>query len=171
MKVDFEKVGIIAAYLADNTNTLYVTKLLKLFYYIDFITFNQKGASVTNDWYFKLPYGPVPTTIKNEIDILASNTMESGIKSQLSKYIKLEDDQEKNGKLVVSRTKNYNLRTLSNYEIEIVKAVAGKFKNTRAKQLSNQTHKEKPWLLTNENSVIDYALSRELDVKKIIPNL
>ena len=36
MKVDFEKVGIISSYFADNIEGLYVTKLLKLFYYLDF---------------------------------------------------------------------------------------------------------------------------------------
>lgn len=168
MKINLEKVGIIASYLAENTEKLYVTKLLKLFYYIDFITYNQRGASVTNDSYYKLPYGPVPTVIKNEIDLLSANIMESEVKSQLVSFISLEDDLDKNGKLVINKNKNLDMKKLSDHEIKIVEAVAKRFSKTRAKQLSNQTHREKPWILSSNNSVINYELARTLDIDSIL---
>jgi uncharacterized phage-associated protein len=165
MRVDFDKV---AAYLADNTERLYVTKLLKLFYYIDFISYNKRGAPVTNDIYFKLPFGPVPTAVKSDIDILASTMMGEDAKSQLAKYIELHVDDDKNGRIVRAKQKDNDLRTLSGFETEVITTVAAKFKAMRAKQLSNQTHREAPWLMTNENSVIDYHLSEKLDVEKIL---
>jgi len=171
MKVDLEKVGIIAAYFADNTKELYVTKLLKLFYYLDFISYKMRGASVTNDVYLKLPYGPVPSTIKNEIDVLSvENILGTGFKSQLSSYIKLEKGKDDNGNMVVSKSKEYNLRKLSNTELELMKSIAETFKNTKATTLSNQTHREKPWLSTSANSVIDYKLAEGLDIAKILPS-
>ena len=171
MKVDLEKVGIIAAYFADNTKELYVTKLLKLFYYLDFISYKMRGASVTNDVYLKLPYGPVPSTIKNEIDVLSvENILGTGFKSQLSSYIKLEKGKDDNGNIVISKGKEYNLRKLSNAELELMKSIAETFKNTKATTLSNQTHREKPWLSTSANSVIDYKLAEGLDIAKILPS-
>ncbi len=171
MKIEFEKVGNIASYFADNTNGLYVTKLLKLFYYLDFISYKMRGASITNDVYFKLPYGPVPSAIKNEIDILSvENILGTDFKSQLSSYIKLESDADGNGKRVVATNKNYNLKKLSQSELNLTKAIAKAFKDTKAKVLSNQTHKEKPWLSTSDNSVIDYVLAEELNIEKILPN-
>jgi len=171
MKVDLEKVGIIAAYFADNTKELYVTKLLKLFYYLDFISHKMRGASVTNDVYLKLPYGPVPSTIKNEIDVLSvENILGTGFKSQLSSYIKLEKGKDDNGNIVVSKSKEYNLRKLSNAELDLMKSIAETFKNTKATTLSNQTHREKPWLSTSANSVIDYKLVEGLDIAKILPS-
>lgn len=171
MKVDFEKIGLIASYLASNTERPYVTKLLKLFYYIDFVSYNQRGASVTNDTYYKFPYGPVPTLIKNELDLLSNDLMGSGIKTQLSRYILLEDDSDKFGKIVKSKVAPDISKKLSPFERRLVEIVAGTFRITNAKTLSNQTHREKPWLLSSEYSAIDYELSKELNVKKLFPSL
>ncbi len=171
MKIDFEKVGIIASYFAENTKDLYVTKLLKLFYYLDFISYKSRGASVTNDVYFKMPYGPVPSSIKNSIDLLSvENIFGKEFKSQLSPFIKLQKGAGGNGNLVVSNGKEYSLRKLSNSEIELVKCIVETFKTTKAKTLSNQTHREKPWLSTSDFAVIDYGLAESLDVQKILPN-
>ena len=171
MKVDFEKIGTISSYLASEVNELYVTKFLKLFYYLDFISYKIRGVSVTNDVYLKLPYGPVPTTIKNEIDLLSvENLLGSEFKSQLKQFIALKSDKDSYGKLIINVNKNYNLRKLSNFELELLKHLIKKFKNTRAKILSNQTHKEKPWLLTSNNAIISYKLANELDVRSILPS-
>ncbi len=171
MKIDFEKVGIITSYFAENTKGLYVTKLLKLFYYLDFISYKMRGASVTNDIYFKFPYGPVPSTIKDNIDLLsAENIFGKEFKSQLSPYVRLEKDASGNGNLIISKGTEYNLRKLSNSEIELVKSITKTFKDTKAKTLSNQTHHEKPWLSTSDFSVIDYSLSDGLDIAKILPS-
>jgi len=171
MKVDFEKVAVATSYFAENTNELYVTKLLKLFYYLDFISFKLRGASVTNDIYLKMPYGPVPSAIKNSIDLLsAENVLGEDIKSQLSPYVRLEKDTNGNGARVISREKKYNLRKLSTFELDLVKSIAETFKNTRSKKLSDQTHREKPWLSTSDFSVIDYGFAESLDVQKILPS-
>jgi len=170
MKIDFEKVGIITSYFAEHTNELYVTKLLKLFYYLDFISYKMRGASVTNDIYFKMPYGPVPSNIKDNVDLLsAENIFGKEFKSQLSSYVKLEKDKTGNGKLIISKGKEYDLRKLSNSELELVKCLAETFKDTKAKTLSNKTHLEKPWLSTSDFSVIDYGFAEGLDVSKILP--
>ena len=170
MKVDFEKVAVIAPYFAEHTEGLYVTKLLKLFYYLDFIAYKLRGASVTNDTYLKMPYGPVPSAIKNNIDLLsAENILGQEHKSKLSPYITLERDEDGNGTRIISKGKDYNLRKLANFEINLMKNIAETFKDTRAKTLSNQTHREKPWASTSDLSVIDYSLAESLVVEKILP--
>ena len=170
MKIDFEKVGRIASYFAETTKELYVTKLLKLFYYLDFISYKTKGASVTNDVYFKMPYGPVPSSIKNSIDLLSvENILGKEFKSQLSPYIKLQKGADGNGNLIISKGKECDLRKLSNTEVELMKVIAETFNDTKAKTLSNQTHREKPWLSTSDFAVIDYSLAESLDVNKILP--
>ncbi|MFA5030261.1 MAG: Panacea domain-containing protein [Patescibacteria group bacterium] len=172
MKIDFEKIGIISSYFSDNIKELHVTKLLKLFYYLDFLSYKVRGSSVTNDIYLKLPYGPVPTAIKNEIDMLAvGGSMGDDFKSQLEKYIELESDADKFGKVVKNKAKTFNIRKLSNFEIDLIKNLIDQFKDTRAGIISNQTHREAPWKLTSNNAVIDYELAKELDIKTIVPKL
>jgi uncharacterized phage-associated protein len=130
----------------------------------------MRGASVTNDVYFKFPYGPVPSTIKNSIDLLsAENIFGKEFKSQLSSYVSLQKDESGNGNLIISKGKENNLRKLSTSEIDLVKCIADTFKDTKAKTLSNQTHREKPWLSTSDFAVIDYGLAEGLDVSKILP--
>ena len=171
MKMDFEKIGIIASHFAKNIDGLYVTKLFKLFYYLDFISYNQRGSSVTNDTYFKLPYGPVPSIVKNEVDnLVASASLGDKIRSQLAKNIELKSDADNFGRVVVNINKDYNLRHLSAYELKLVNALILRFKKTTAKQLSNRTHREKPYMLTSENSPISYELAKELNVGGILPD-
>jgi len=168
MTVDLKKVGIIASYLSENTDNLYVTKLLKLLYYIDFCAYKLRGAAVTNDTYYRLPYGPVPTVVKNEIDLLKSRILGKEIESQLKKYIELASDTKGLGDLIVSKKKVNIDKDLSENEALLVKQIAKKFKSTSASKLSEQTHEEKPWKLTPANSPISYDLSKYLEIKDII---
>jgi len=175
--VNVKKINDIIIYFADNVSDLTVTKLMKLFYYVDFISFAEKEKTVTNDIYYKLPYGPVPSFIKNEIDTLAFNTElgkidpDIGVKDQqLSKYVELKKKKFGNhsGFIIVSKKKrDSTLQNLSKYEIELLKKVVVKYGKKTAKYLSDKTHKEKPYLLTNENAVIDYKLAKMLDLRTI----
>lgn len=169
--INVSKINDILTYFADNVPDLTVTKIMKLFYYVDFISYAEKDTPVTNDVYYKLPYGPIPSFIKNEINTLTFSTMlglEMG-ESQLSKNFIVE--QKKMGKytgyVVKNIGKKSSLGNLSSYEVSLLKRILKKFGKSTAKELVNCTHKEKPYLLTNENSVIEYRLSKLLDLSSI----
>ena len=164
MKIDFQKLGIIIAYLASNVEDLYVTKLLKLLYYIDFISYKEKESSITKDTYYKLPYGPVPTVTKNEIDAICNTTMGEDLKSQLSNFIYLESDENDFGKIVKNKKEKINLNKISKDEKKIIDFVIKNLGNKTATELSEKTHQEAPWKLSSENSVISYELARELEL-------
>lgn len=171
MKINEEKTIIISSYLADNIKDLYLTKLFKLFYYIDFIAMNERGAPITNDLYYKLPYGPVPSFIKNEIDslLLRENSEEYG--SIFFKNLTCGLIKDKEFKAVLLKKKKdyfYSLRDFSQYERNLLGRIVKKFKNTSSAVLSKKTHKEKPYLLTSDNSIIDYSLATELNPKEIL---
>ena len=57
-------------YLADKINNLWQTMLYKLLFYIDFSYFRDNENSLTWATYYKLPYWPVPLSIKSNIDIM-----------------------------------------------------------------------------------------------------
>lgn len=169
--INIEKVNDILSYFADNVQDLTVTKIMKLFYYVDFISFAEKDIPVTNDTYYKLPYGPIPSFIKNEINTITFSKV-LGLKandSQLSKNFSVESKTigRYKGFIIKNLGKKTPLKNLSEYEVELVKRVIKKFGTSTAKELTNRTHKEKPYLLTNENSVIDYGLAKLLDLKSI----
>jgi len=168
--VKIDKIRVISSYLADKIDNLYVTKLMKLFYYIDFISYAERGSPITNDIYYKLPYGPVPSFIKSEIDNLKNPLEELGvkIKSQLSSNIKLEELANKDGEIIVNVAKRYDLRKMSEYEKKLVDLVIEKLGKKTSKFLTQKTHKEKPYLFTSRNSVIDYELANSLGGRTVL---
>ena len=167
--INVDKIKVIILHLAGKIDKLHVTKLLKLFYYIDFISYAEtKDSSVTNDIYYKLPYGPVPSFIKSEIDNLEEPVMEDEVKSQFSDIIRLEDSEDKYGRVVISKKKKYDLEKLSQYEKNLIDEVIKKLGKKTAGFLTRKTHTEKPYLLTSNNSIIDYELAYELGGRKAL---
>lgn len=164
---NIDKVRAISSYLSENVSSLYVTKFYKLLYYIDFISYARRESSVTGDLYYKLPYGPVPSLIKNEIDNLSFRDAE--FTSQLAKSIKLVPI-EKDGKktLIQNIAKEIKIDSLSAFELNLVKKVMVKFKNTTAAQLTARTHREAPYRLSSANSVISYEFAKKLDIGSIL---
>jgi len=167
IKVD--KTKTIILYLAKNVKKLYVTKLMKLLYYIDFLSYAERGSSVTNDIYYKLPYGPVPSFVKSEIDNLEGPVMEDQFKSQFSDIIDLKNSNDQYGKIVtVKEGKSYDLRLLPEYEKDLIDVVIKKLGDKSASYLTRKTHREKPYLSTSENAVIDYGLAKLLGGRKVL---
>ncbi len=166
--INIKKIRTIILYFVDKVDRLYVTKLMKLFYYIDFISYAERKSSITNDIYYKLPYGPVPSFIKNEIDNLEEPVVEGWVKSQFSDIIYLKEAKDKYGKIIEDRDKKYDLRMLSSYETDLINKVIDKLGNRKASVLTKKTHKEAPYKHTSENSVISYELADELGGRKVL---
>lgn len=151
-------------YFSDNVEKPYVTKILKMFYYLDFISFAERGSSVTNDIYYKLPYGPIPTFIKNEIDTLLI-TQE---KSQLKNDFILEKAEF--GNLIKSKDRRKKARDqyYSQYEKELMGLIIEKIGKKTTRQIVKKTHKEPPYLWTEENGIINYKLASFLNGRQVL---
>lgn len=166
-KINIDKVRVLSSYLAEKVDDLYVTKFYKLLYYIDFIAYAKRESPVTGDVYYKLPYGPVPTLIKNEVDNLISEDPE--IVSQLSKSIKLVSvDGDGKRHIIKNTAKSIDTDALSPFEHEIVEGVLKKFTRTSSGALSSRTHNELPYKLTSRNSAISYDFAMKLDIDSIL---
>ena len=169
--VNVDKINDILVYLAENVPDLTITKIMKLFYYVDFVSFAEMDMPVTNDVYYKLPYGPVPSFIKNEINNLTMSKMLGTATEnvQLASSLIVESKTIGSYKTFIFKngSKKVSLKNLSQYEADLLNRIVTKFKNFTAKELTNRTHREKPYLLTNENSVIEYKLAKTLNTKLI----
>jgi len=163
-KVNIDKIKAVLLYFSDNVKDPYITKILKMFYYLDFISFSERGSSVTNDIYYKLPYGPIPTFIKNEIDTLLINENESQLKdcfkfekTDFGNLIKLKDGRRK--------AKD---QYFSQYEKELMDLIIEKIGKKTTKKVVEKTHSEKPYLLTEENGIISYGLALLLNGREVL---
>ena len=174
MNLEIEKIKSSASYLVKNIGDLYVTKFLKLMYYLDFISVLETGHPVTNDTYYHLPYGPVPTFIKDNVSSLKDNIkreQEEIIKDdsgadfeQMTIFRDIFDLKENNGTYKISVKNEPNTTHLSPYEIGLLDDIVKEFKTISSRQLVDKTHAEAPYMQTSMLDVIDYIVLQISDL-------
>jgi len=178
MNIEIEKIKSIMQYLATNVSDLYLTKSLKLFYYLDFISVLERGEPITGVTYHHLPYGPVPSFIKDELGLLNSDfrTEEKNIikdsGEDLPKSVFLgvvELDPTPSGTLVNS-SEDPDLSHLSKYEIDLLEDIVNDLGSLTARDLVNRTHSEIPYIQTPAGNIIQYKLAFYLNRNEILPN-
>lgn len=161
MTISLPKLKAIIKYFCHNMNPdlLGKTKLMKLFYFLDFIQIKRYGVSITGEIYYHLEFGPIPTTIKNLVDsvsdasetALLSDTIQinCGDGHGMHKIVCLQSFTEKD--------KEY----FSQVELNTMEEVAKRFRDSSTPQIVDASHKEAPWLLTNDLEIIPYQLAAE----------
>lgn len=161
MNIPLPKLKAIIKFFYQNTNQNFFgkTKLMKLFYFLDFLHVKKYGISITGDTYYHLEFGPVPTTIKNLIDTVSDDPE----KAILSDIIKIECEGGHDIHKIVcllpfeKRDEEY----FSQLEMETLKEVCQRFGNHSTKQIVDVSHKEASWRLTKELEAIPYSLATE----------
>lgn len=159
MNISLAKLKAIILYFTQNTNPQYLgkIKLMKLFYYLDFLHVKSYGISVTGDQYFHLEKGPIPTTIMNLVGELASNPEAS----------KLADDisiQTPAGTRMMQVTANRKFsekdaNLFSESELEVLETVAKRFGEESTDAIVESSHSESPWKETEYGQTIPYELA------------
>ncbi len=176
--LELDKIKQAGLYLSDKIPDLYFTKFLKLLYYFDFISVLETGQPVTNDTYFNLPYGPVPSFIKDQLSLLKRDIKESEEKiikddpnsekvaSFFDGLIELED--KTTGSVLVKKVEP-DLNYLSEYEKDLLDDIIDEFKGTSTADLVKKTHSEAPYNQTTPSNIIGYKMAFYLDRNKILP--
>ncbi len=137
-----------------NNNYLGKTKLNKLLYYLDFISFRDRKKSVTGDIYISKTYGPVP----KEIDEMLAQ-----MKSE--KKIDIEsppEDEEKKG-FSFKLKLDVDSSCFDDYELNLLKEICSEFENWSTPKIVNQTHLEAPWFYSKPYDFVDYKYASNID--------
>jgi uncharacterized phage-associated protein len=163
MKIPLPKLKAMLLFLGEHTDKrlLGKTKLMKLFYFIDFGHLKKYGTPITYDSYFHLEHGPIPSTIKNLIDS-ATDDIDSSV---LTDTISVEISKESNLQRIVPLRKltERDMEYFSETEIEIMQKICERFKNKTARVLEDISHNESPWKKTSFLEEISYHLALEDD--------
>lgn len=159
MKISIQKFKAILVYFANNTDTRYLgkTKLMKLFYFLDFNHLKKYGSPVTYDRYVHLQHGPIPQSIKNLIDESCDDPDNSILADAIS-FEKPESyhmDRILPNRKFTENDKNYFSKT----EIETIIEVCSMFGNKNTKYIEDASHEESPWLETSMLEDIPYTLA------------
>lgn len=161
MTISLPKLKAIVKYICHNTDPNYLgkTKLMKLFYFLDFIQIKRYGLSITGDTYYHLEFGPIPTTIKNLVDSVSDDPGTA----LLSDIIQVNcDDGHDIHKIIclqpfTEKDKEY----FNQAELNTLEEVTKRFRDRSTKQIVDISHKEAPWRLTKELEMIPYQLAAE----------
>lgn len=112
------------------------TVLYKLLYFIDFDYYEKFEENLTGATYIKNHHGPTPVEFKDIVDTMKKNGDLEEVKSSYFKY-----DQKK-----YLPHKRPDLSRLSGREIEHIDEVLARLSDKNAKELSDYSHGDIPWL-------------------------
>ena len=122
------------------------TVIYKLLYFMDFNFYEKYEEQLIGATYLKNSYGPTPVEFKKIVDEMLANQEIEKVESKYfsypqTKYLPLRKP---------------DLSILKANEIELINEVLNKFSNINAKQISEYSHNDVPWLTTSDGKVIEY---------------
>jgi transcriptional regulator with XRE-family HTH domain len=124
------------------------TVLYKLLYFSDFNYYELYEEHLTGAKYRKLPYGPVPQKLDSIIAQMIDKQQLQRVKTEYhgypqTRYLPLQ---------------KANLMELKASEKEVIDAVINQMSDWSASAISNYSHKDLPWEVTEDGQDINYEL-------------
>ena len=152
---DLELVENIISYISSKVNNLTITSLNKYLWFIDILSFNQRGVSITGLTYQKQQYGPTIIDQRyKEISLLDD------------KYIRYDYEDESGTKTIITSNKNFDLSKLKDSEVEIINKVIRLLKDKNVTDISNMSHEEEGWKKTKKFDEISFEHAMNLNIIK-----
>jgi uncharacterized phage-associated protein len=138
-----------------NNKYLHATKLNKLLYYLDFISFRDFKKPVTGDIYIHQGYGPVPSHVDEMLAILKT---EGAINTEA---VPCRDAEMIN--FSIKDNTQFNESVFSSEQKKLLKQICDEFGSWPTEKIVAQTHLEAPWFYSKPYEVVDYAYARDID--------
>lgn len=130
------KIKNILLYILNECGETFQTKMNKLLFYADFLSYRQYGTSISGLSYKALDYGPVPENwdrIYSQFDEIDQEQRMTG---------------EKEG-IVLKTSEQPDTATLTEAEQKILHTICTKFRNTSSSEISRISHNETAWIECN----------------------
>ncbi|MDO5848838.1 MAG: Panacea domain-containing protein [Methanobrevibacter sp.] len=124
------------------------TVLYKLLYFSEFNYFELYENFIAHEDYEKYPRGPVPKHFfEAKEELIFENKIEE---------IEHQIDSKRKQYSMVSLTEP-NAKDLLNIEKEVIDDVINKIGNMNASEISEYSHRDMPWMATEDYDIIDYG--------------
>ena len=148
---DLEKMINMILYVAEKSKGVFTTKLNKLLWYIDFLSFKERSVSISGSNYIHLPLGPVP----DKYELITGIAIEEDLLSQEEVFFR---DGKSGIKYATIAPTNYSL--FNNYELKIMDFIIAYFKDFNCEQIKDKSHKEKAYIETIHRQAISYKYAQ-----------
>lgn len=142
-------------FLVQNCNNKYlgVTKLNKLLYYLDFISYRDRGVTVTGDIYIHKDYGPVPETVD---EIISDLKQQKRLSTEVADY-------KEGYKFKLKALSEPNLEEFEKYEKTLLEKICKEFLLWSTDKIVSQTHLEAPWFYSKPYDIVDFKYSNDIE--------
>jgi len=137
MKIPLKKLKAVILYFCTYTDIKFLgkVKLMKLFYFADFMHLKQYGAPITYDTYVHLEHGPIPSAIMNLVNS-ASDDIDN---SELADTITVEKPEGTDMCRIIGLRKfsDMDAKLFSKAELETLKKVCIRFGNKNTQHIED----------------------------------
>lgn len=163
MKIPKAKLKAMIKYFCSNTNPVYLgkTKLMKLFYFADFMHVKKYGIPITFDKYKNYEHGPVPSDILHAVNSVVDDPEHAILSDTMS--VKIEDSRNIQQIICTKPFTKEDEEYFSERELETLRNVCRIFGEKNTKFTEDVSHKESAWMETREWADIPYTLAAHDD--------
>lgn len=131
----------------ENITPFYLSKVL---FFAEKDHLNQYGRPIIADTYIAMPYGPVPSTVR---DYVEGNYLFSDLADAIGEAVEVN---RKTRYPEIRAKRSPRLDVFSDSDIGCLRRAMQKCKNISFRTLSGSTHLEKAWLSAPANGPMDY---------------
>ncbi len=136
-----------------NNQYLGATKLNKLIYYLDFISYRDRKQNVTGDKYIHMDYGPVGSGVN---EVLGDLQKEGKIHIERVPY-------GENGTFNYAALSDPDMDVFDSYEKKLLDNICKEFILWSTDKIVDQTHLEAPWFYSKPYDEVDYNYSKDIE--------
>ena len=136
-RLDLQCVAQIIAFLDKEVGDLYKTKLNKLLFYIDFLTYKRVGSSLMGLQYRAIPFGPVPSEYERLF-----------LRLQDERWLVSEEKSNGGEQFyeVYHACVDFDSAQFAAHEMEILHTIVALFKTKKTSQIVDLSHAEQAWI-------------------------
>lgn len=146
--LDIDKLESCISYVARNIDNLHKTKLMKLLWYSDALSYKKYNKGITGLVYNHDDYGALPV---GHYQIMALNNIS---------FKTIEDEDKTMYEFIYNQRINEDI--LDKKEKEVLDKVIAKFKDYDSKKIISYMHKEEAYKQTNPKDKISYKFAKDL---------
>ncbi len=158
-RFDLDRFEAAILFFCSAMENVFKTKLNKLLWYFDFLSFKRQMRSATGAIYIHLPYGPVP----DNYDFFLANL----VREQALEPFEVIFDEDKGVAGEVFRAlEEPELKLFNKSELECLRFVVSHFGEMSAKEISEHSHNEEGYKNTSSGQVIAYEWAKPIKLPK-----
>ena len=128
----------IMLYILNRCDDVWCTKMNKLLFYVDFLSYRERGMAMTGLSYRAIDFGPVPDRWDRVY----------------SEFAEVKQDLRQAGDFVgsvLTASQDADISMFTDDEIKVLDAVCTNFGNKSSREISHLSHEEKAWIDYHEN--------------------